>query len=139
MHEKKRKIDWFSLKEAAEYLSIGEPTLYRWMKDKRITFRKVGDSTRFLKEDLDSIIEIHPSTKDSEKVFRCCPICHHDELIDGTVQSTGRSYFKPNKTKFWVMKESIIGINALMCTKCGTLTLLADTKDLKELIKEKKQ
>ena len=32
---------WFSIKEAAEYLDIGEPTLYRWMR--RPEFRRVMD------------------------------------------------------------------------------------------------
>ena len=27
------KIKWFSVKEAAEFLDVGEPTLYRWMRD----------------------------------------------------------------------------------------------------------
>ena len=52
---------WFTIREAAEYLAIGEPTLYRWMRDGKITFRKIGDSTRFLKEDLDAFVQVFPS------------------------------------------------------------------------------
>ena len=55
--------DWFTIKEAADYLQIGEPTLYRWMRDGKITFRKVGDSTRFLQEDLDAVVVVHQSVK----------------------------------------------------------------------------
>src|SRR6266481_3990117 len=32
---------WFSIKEAAEYLDVGEPTLYRWMRENKITYGKV--------------------------------------------------------------------------------------------------
>ena len=48
------KEKWYSIREAAAYLEIGEPTLYRWMRENKITFRKVGDSTRFLQADLDA-------------------------------------------------------------------------------------
>jgi excisionase family DNA binding protein len=41
------KPKWFSIKEAAEYLDVGEPTLFRWMRDGKITYRKVGDSGSF--------------------------------------------------------------------------------------------
>ncbi|MBV9215996.1 MAG: helix-turn-helix domain-containing protein, partial [Acidobacteria bacterium] len=57
-------VEWYSIKEAAKYLNVGEPTLYRWMRDGKITYRKVGDSTRFLKQDLDAVVEIYPSAKD---------------------------------------------------------------------------
>ena len=52
---------WFSIKEAAEYLDVGEPTLYRWMRENKITYRKVGDSTRFWQEDLDAVMEVFHS------------------------------------------------------------------------------
>src|SRR5262245_32333444 len=42
-----KKTKWYSIREAAEYLDVGEPTIYRWMREGKITFRKVGDSTRF--------------------------------------------------------------------------------------------
>ena len=38
------KQKWYSIREAAEYLDVGEPTLYRWMREGKITYRKVGDS-----------------------------------------------------------------------------------------------
>ena len=46
-NDQSTKKKWYSIGEAAEYLDVGEPTLYRWMRDGKITFRKVGDSTRF--------------------------------------------------------------------------------------------
>ena len=65
MADEIKKSAWYSIKEAAEYLEIGEPTLYRWMRDRKITFRKVGDSTRFLQEDLDAVVEVFHSERDA--------------------------------------------------------------------------
>ncbi|WP_160164665.1 helix-turn-helix domain-containing protein, partial [Pedosphaera parvula] len=85
---------WYSIKEAAEYLDVGEPTLYRWMRDGKITYRKVGDSTRFWQEDLDAVMEVFHSAKDVDRAREVCPICRHDELVEGKVQSTGLNYFR---------------------------------------------
>ena len=81
MADEIKKSAWYSIKEAAEYLEIGEPTLYRWMRDRKITFRKVGDSTRFLQEDLDAVVEVFHSERDAEQVKQVCPVCHGTELL----------------------------------------------------------
>jgi excisionase family DNA binding protein len=128
---------WFSIKEAAEYLSISEPTLYRWMQDGKITYRKVGDSTRFLKVDLDAVVEVHPSEKELVKVELTCPVCNHDEMIEGRMESTGRSYFVPKKTKFWTLKDSNVESRARMCSRCGYLMLFGDVAKLEALIEHK--
>src|SRR5215468_3165200 len=90
---------WFSIQEAAGYLDVGEPTIYRWMRENKITYRKVGDSTRFWQEDLDSVMEVFHSSRDLDKSREQCPICRHDELVEGTVRTTGLNYFTPGKTK----------------------------------------
>src|ERR1700704_4392712 len=100
------KAKWHSIKEAAEYLDVGEPTIYRWMREGRITYRKVGDSTRFWQEDLDSVMGVFRSDKDVEKVREACPLCHHDDLVEGTVHSTGLNYFRPKQAKFWTLKPA---------------------------------
>src|SRR5437867_8789965 len=105
---KNEKPRWYSIKEAAEYLDVGEPTIYRWMKEGKITYRKVGDSTRFFMEDLNSAVQMHPSAKDVDKVRLICPICHHDDLVEGRVRGAGLVYFQPKKTKFWTLKDSTI-------------------------------
>lgn len=129
---------WFSIKEAAEYLDIGEPTIYRWMREGKITYRKVGDSTRFWKQDLDAVMEVHPSDKDIDKVQVYCPACHHDDLIEGSVQATGRTYFVPKKTKFWTLKDSNITTRARMCARCGAIVWFGDTVKLNALREEMK-
>lgn len=126
---------WYTIKQAAKYLSIGEPTLYRWMRDNKITFRKIGDSTRFLKEDLDSFVEIVPSAKDVDKVKGICPVCHHDELVDGVFRTTGLNYFKPQKSKFWTFRDAYVKSTAKMCARCGAITLFGDVAKLDNLKK----
>src|SRR5712671_4748023 len=90
---------WFSIKEAAEYLDVGEPTLYRWMRENKITYRKVGDSTRFWQEDLDVVMDVFHSSKDLDKAREVCPGCNHDELVEGKVRATGLNYFVARKSK----------------------------------------
>lgn len=125
--------EWFSIKEAAKRLSIGEPTLYRWMRDGKITFRKVGDSTRFLQEDLDAVVEVHHSQKDATKVEQCCPLCHGDELVAGSTQSTGRIHFRPDQTKFWTFDDASIKLRSLMCARCGYVINFGDVEKLNRL------
>ena len=126
---------WFSIKEAAEYLDVGEPTLYRWMRENKITYRKVGDSTRFWQEDLDSVMEVFHSTRDLDKAREVCPVCRHDELVAGKVRTTGLNYFTPGKTRFWTLKDSFISTTAKMCARCGTIIWFGDLKKLAALQK----
>ena len=128
--ENTKKMKWYSIPEAAEYLDVGEQTLYRWMREGKITFRKVGDSTRFWREDLDSVMQISYSTKDLEKAREVCPVCRHDELVEGNVQGTGLVYFVPKKTKFWTLKSSFVGTTGRMCTRCGAIAWYGDTAKL---------
>jgi excisionase family DNA binding protein len=127
---------WYSMKEAAEYLDVGEPTLYRWIKEGRVTHRKVGDSTRFWQEDLDAVMEVFHSKRDASKVKEVCPMCHHDELVLGRLQSTGLNYFQPEKTRFLTLLPSNISTQARMCARCGVILLFGDTAKLAKLRKE---
>ena len=126
-------MKWYSIREAAEYLDVGEPTLYRWMRDGKITFRKVGDSTRFWQEDLDSVMQISYSTKDLDKAREVCPVCRHGELVEGKVRGTGLVYFVPKKTKFWTLKDSFVETTGRMCTRCGAIAWFGDTAKLGSL------
>jgi excisionase family DNA binding protein len=127
------KKKWYSIREAAEALDVGEPTLYRWMREGKITYRKVGDSTRFWQEDLDSVMEVFHSAKDADKAKEVCPVCRHDDLIVGAVRSTGLNYFVPQKTKFWTLKDSSIPTTARMCARCGAVVWFGDTTKLASL------
>jgi excisionase family DNA binding protein len=133
MDSQSEKLKWLSLKDAAEYLDVGEQTLYRWMKESKITYRKVGDSIRFLREDLDAVIEVHHSKKSASEVREICPQCHHDELIEGVVQGTGKVYFRPKKTKFWTFRDSNVDTRSFMCSRCGSIFWFGDTTKLESL------
>jgi excisionase family DNA binding protein len=133
-----KKVSWFSIKEAAEYLDVGEPTLYRWMRDGKITYRKVGDSTRFFKEDLDAVMEVFHSQKDVDNLKKVCPLCHVGTMVEGAYRTTGLNYFQPRKTKFWTLKDSNVQTQAFMCDHCGAIHLFGDTAKLAGLM-EKKQ
>jgi len=121
---------WFTIKRAAEYLAVGEPTIYRWMRENRMTYRKVGDSTRFLQEDLDALIEVHRSDKDVQQVHDICPMCHHSVLVPGHIQSTGRIYFRPDKSAFWTLRDANIPTQAKMCARCGVIINYGNTGKL---------
>ncbi len=124
---------WFSVTEAAQYLDVAEPTLYRWMRDNKITFRKVGESTRFWQEDLDAVMQVFRSERDLDKVRQACPLCHHTELVEGRVRGAGLLYFVPSKTRFWTLKDSFVGTSARVCTRCGAVTWFADLEKLEAL------
>jgi excisionase family DNA binding protein len=128
-----QKRKWFSIREAADYLDVGEPTLYRWMRDGKITYRKVGDSTRFWQEDLDSVMEVFHGERDLDKAREVCPVCRHTELVKGKVRGAGLVYFVPQKTKFWTLKDSFVETKASMCTRCGAISWFGDTAKLEKL------
>ena len=133
MADEIKKSAWYYIKEAAEYLEIGEPTLYRWMRDRKITFRKVGDSTRFLQEDLDAVVEVFHSERDAEQVKQVCPVCHGTELLPGRLRSTGLLYFQLKKSKFWTLADNSIKSEGMICKRCGAVTLFGDLKKLARL------
>jgi excisionase family DNA binding protein len=131
--ETAKKTKWYSIGEAADYLDVGEPTLYRWMRDGKITFRKVGDSTRFWQEDLDSVMQVSYSNRDLDKAREVCPVCRHNELVEGKVRGAGLVYFVPKKTKFWTLKDSFVETTARMCTRCGYIAWYGDAAKLAKL------
>ena len=64
-----------------------------------------------------------------------CLWCEGRNLADGRLQSTGRVYFKADKTRFWTFSEGMVDIRARVCTDCGYIDLYADTKKLKKVVK----
>jgi len=128
--------EWFTIKEATNYLSISEPTLYRWMRQGKVTFYKVGDATRFKKKDLDQVFEKHTSTREAAQYGLKCIACGHASLVSGTVQSTGKVYFRPDKTRFFTLSEALVAVEARVCPQCGFVQTFADTSKLDKLLKK---
>lgn len=128
--------DWYSTAEAAKYLGVSEPTIFRWMKQKQLSFYKVGNSTRFSREGLDAVIEKRTGKREAETAAGRCAACGHDNLVDGALRGTGNLYFRPKETKFWVFSEALVGVSAQVCPACGHIQLRADTDKLDKLTPE---
>lgn len=124
---------WYSVRDAAAYLGVSEPTIFRWMKEGLLSFYKVGGSTRFSREGLDALVEKRTGRKEAEAAAGRCASCGHGELIDGQMQGTGRLYFKPARTRFWVFEESLVATRARVCAACGYIQIHADTAKLTRL------
>lgn len=121
---------WYSIKEAAEYLSVGEPTLYRWMREGRITYRKVGDSTRFWREDLDSMMEVFPSAKNLDAVRNFCPVCHHGDMVEGRMEAGETARFRPMDEAFPSARDGGVETSAWMCLQCGAIAWFGNLERL---------
>jgi len=124
---------WFTVREAAEYLGVSQPTIFRWMKDGILSFYKVGGSTRFSQEVLDAVVEKTTGRKEAEAAQGKCASCGHSILVGGTIQGTGRLYFRPDRTKFWTLKEALVPIQARVCSACGYIQMHAQTEKLDSL------
>jgi excisionase family DNA binding protein len=128
---------WYTTKEASEYLKVSQMTIFRWMKAGKLTHFKIGGSLRFTKENLDQIAMKNTGSVEAEKRTESCSVCGNSELIEGKLQGTGRLYFKPAKTKFFVFAESLVGLNTKMCSACGYIQMFGDTDKMDRLKPEK--
>jgi len=55
---KERPSGWLKTKQAADYLGTSKPTLYRWVKDKRISPKRTPSGEfRFRVQDLDGLLD----------------------------------------------------------------------------------
>jgi excisionase family DNA binding protein len=131
-----KQTDWFTIAEAAGYLGISEPTIYRWMRDGKLSFYKVGDSTRFKKENLDMVVEKYTGTHEADFHVSRCAVCGHSHLIAGRVQSTGNVYFRPARTRFFTLHQSLISVEARVCARCGYVQLYADPVRIDRLLRD---
>ena len=124
---------WYTIQEAAEYLQVSQPTIFRWMKDGTLSFYKVGGSTRFRKDGLDAVIEKTTGRKEAEVTRNRCAACGHGTLLDGRLQGAGKLYFKPSKSKFWIFDHSLVPTNARVCPACGFMQVYVETEKLGRL------
>ncbi len=125
---------WYTIPEAAEYLGVSEPTIFRWMKNNQLSFYKVGGSTRFTREGLDAAIEKTTGQWEAEAVSGRCTSCGHTVLVEGRIQTSGRIYFHPEKTRFWTFQQSAVPTQAKVCAACGYIHLFADANKLTRLV-----
>ena len=129
------KADWYSIAEAAEYLGVSQPTIFRWMKEGLLSFYKVGGSTRLSKEGLDAVVEKTTGRKEAEAAAGRCASCGNSWLEDGHLQGVGNVHFRPDRAKFWVLSEALVPTRARVCTACGYVQIHVDAPRLRRLIK----
>lgn len=124
---------WYTVAEAAAYLGVSQPTIFRWMKQGLLSFYKIGGATRFSQEGLDAVIEKTTGLKEAEAAAGRCARCGHTVLIEGRLQGTGLLYFRPTRTRFWTLKEAMVPTKAMVCPACGYLQIIVDTAKLTQL------
>lgn len=66
---------------------------------------------------------------------RQCAGCGSTQLQPGTIQSTGRIYFRPEGTKFMQLKSADVEIHANVCMQCGQIMLIADAQRVSSLLR----
>jgi excisionase family DNA binding protein len=50
--------NWLTIREAADYLKVARSTLYRWAREGKVTFYRLGEQTvRVQKDELDTIAQ----------------------------------------------------------------------------------
>lgn len=119
---------WLNITEACAYLEISEQTMFRWMREGKITYYKVGKSTRFKEEDLDKTIEKVAGRDESAPPGELrCAVCESTDLIRGRLSALGEVIFKPEKSRFSVWTDSTVKLTAYCCSNCGHIQLQADT------------
>ncbi len=133
-YEEKTTREWYTVEEAAEYLDVSRPTIFRWMKDGKLSYYKVGGSTRFTHEGLDALIEKVTGRKEAEAAAGRCVCCGNTTLVEGDIRTTGKIYFHPDQTKFWTFQQSMVPTRAMVCTACGHIQLHADIDKLERLM-----
>jgi hypothetical protein len=67
-----------------------------------------------------------------------CLRCGGTQLQPGKIKSTGKIWFKPEKTKFLTLKTSNVDMHASLCLDCGTIDLAGDPGKAKALTKAAK-
>jgi ribosomal protein S27AE len=105
------------------------------MREGRLGHVKVGRATRFRRRDLEAVRkQVTPKLAGAESAARCA-VCGHGFLLAGDVRSTGKLYFQPAATKFWVLSDSMVETRAYACPICGHVQLHADTAKIGKLMK----
>jgi len=63
-----------------------------------------------------------------------CPACDSTLLEPGSIQSTGRIYFRPENTRFLTLGTNDIPVVANLCANCGHIMLVGDLRKANKLL-----
>ncbi len=80
--------------------------------------------------------EAEDSTSPARPTARCRR-CGGQRLEPGSMQSTGKLYFRPANTKFLTLKTADVPIRANICLDCGAVELLGDVSKARALTDRK--
>lgn len=69
---------------------------------------------------------------------RRCPGCGSTELEPGTIQSSGKVYFRPENTKFLTFGTNDVELSANLCMNCGHVMLVGDLRKANRLLDKAK-
>mgnify|MGYP006428037577 CR=1 FL=1 len=132
------KQEWMTVKEAAKYLKVSQMTIFRWTKSGKLAHQKMGNSIRITLEDLNGLGQGKEESRGDSggKGEERCLFCGEKNLVEGHLQSTGKVYFKPLKTRFWSFSESMIPTTVRMCTSCGYCHTFADQQHWEKVREE---
>ena len=62
-----------------------------------------------------------------------CPSCNSTKIESGSLNSTGKVYFRPEHAKFLKLKTANIDVAANVCMDCGYIILTVDPEKVKAL------
>lgn len=66
---------------------------------------------------------------------KTCNRCGSSQLSKGSIQSTGKMYFRLSETKFFAAKTSDLAVNGNICLECGSIDLVGDVEKARSLRK----
>ena len=64
-----------------------------------------------------------------------CTRCGSTQLSKGSVQSTGKLYFRLGEAKFFVPKTGDLAVTGNLCLDCGSIELFGDLEKARALLK----
>ena len=62
-----------------------------------------------------------------------CNRCGSDELLDGSLNSSGLVRFRPQGVSFFTLRTADIDLKTRICMACGSINLEGDIEKLKAL------
>ncbi len=65
---------------------------------------------------------------------KSCIRCGGTELSSGSLQSTGKTYFRLGSTKFLAAKTADLAVNGEICIACGHIHLVGDAEKARSLV-----
>ncbi len=66
-----------------------------------------------------------------------CTKCGGNKSTPGKLNAMGGVTFTPDDLKFWILKSSLVHVQASMCLECGFIELIGDIEKAEDLMESK--